>query len=289
MHDRSLRDAGGGFSLLELIVATLCTSLLAGAVFSVLVSGAASTRRRWAGLAAQAVVDAAVMAVARDARQAGDGIEAADSIRLRGERMAIVAPAAGGGIRVFLALGPVREVVNARPDGVYEIAGVTGIEAGTIVAAVGLPERPTSAPLPAGVVVGAFRRISTLELRVAWGGAAATLDEWGDPRAIVALKVREYGLRRADGAWQLRRRDGGRTWQPVVDGLDSFTVGWILDRDADGVGDTRIESPPAATDVVCAVVIEATAFAAARGFGVASEVAEGTTARAAQWIRTGRC
>ena len=278
-----------GFSLLELIVAVLCTSLLAGAVFSVLVSGAASTRRRWATFSAQAAADAAVTAVARDARQAGEGLEGGDSIRLHGERLAIVSASAAGGIRMLRALGPVREVVKARPDGVYEIDGVTAIEIGTIVAAVGLPERPATAALPAGVVVGSFRRISTLELRVAWGTAVGTLDEWGEPRAVVALELREYGVRRIDEAWQLRRRDGGRSWQPVVDDLDSFSVGWILDRDGDAVGDTRIESAPGATDVVCAVVVEATAFVAARGRGTAPKTSDGTTARAAQWIRTGRC
>ncbi len=284
-----MRKEAQGFSLLELIVAALCTTLLAGAVFSVLVSSAASTRRRWAAFSAQVAADGAVAAVARDARQAGEGLEGGDAIRLHGERQATVSASPGGVVRMLRALGPVREVVNVRSDGVYEIDGVTGLAAGTIVAAVGLPERPASAPLPAGVVVGAFRRVSTLELSVAWGSAAATIEAWGEPRAIVALESREYGLRQLDGAWQLRRRDGGRTWQPVADGLDSFNVGWILDSDVDGVADTRIESAPGAGDVICAIVIEATAFVAARGRGTIPKTSEGTTARAAAWIRTGRC
>lgn len=254
------RTSASGFSLLELLIGAVCTSLLAAAVFSVLVSGAASTRRRWADLAAQSAVELAVAAAARDVREAGRGIELADAIRLSGERVDIVGATGERELRLVRALGLPREVVDSRPDGVYEIAGTTAIGPGDVVVAVGLPDRPDSAPAPAGVVTGVFPGIGTLEVRVAWGSGAASLEQWGEPRALVHVEVREYAPRRLDGAWQLRRRDGGRTWQPVIDGLDAFTVGWIVDTDDDGAGDTRVDSP-GATARVCAVVIEATARA----------------------------
>jgi type II secretory pathway pseudopilin PulG len=267
------RPAAAGFSLLELMIGALCTSLLAGAVFSVLVSGASSARRRWAALAAQSAADAAVAAVARDAREAGRGLELGDAILRNGERIEVVEATVGGGIRLLRPTSAPREVVDVRPAGAYEIAGANEIEPGTMIAALDLPDWPATAPLPAGVAVGGFPGIGTFEVRVAWGGAASVLEQWGEPRALLAFEVREYGVRLVDGTRQLRRRDDGRTWQPVADGLASFSIDWIA-----GAGGQ-----------VCAIAIEATALPDTARDKDAGPSEHAPPARAVEWVRLGEC
>lgn len=289
-----------GFSLLELLVAGLCTGLIAAAVFSLLVSGAAATRRRWAAVAAQSTADAVVAAVAADAREAGRGLEQGDSILLHGGRIPRLSPSENGGIRLLRALGPVLEVMSSRPGAIYEVAAAGDLEPGVVVAAIGLPDRPPSAPLPAGVVIAVFPRLSTLDVTVAWGSSATLLAGWGEPRALLALETREYETLRLDDGWRLQRRDGARRWQPVADGLTSFSIGWLMDMDADGAVDTRLDTLPVGNeDLVCGLVVEATvAPVEVRGAGTFPTSIGGSAWRAAasnalaearRWVRTGRC
>ena len=78
---------------------------------------------------------------------------------------------------------------------------------------------------------------------MAWSPSEAlNLAAWGEPRALVPVRVREYEARAWAGAVQLRRRDEGGSWQPIADGLKEFHIAWTLDTDGDGIANARATS-----------------------------------------------
>ena len=59
----------------------------------------------------------------------------------------------------------------------------------------------------------------------------ALIASGGGVRALLPIEVREMETVRRAGALQLRRRDDGSNWQPVVDGL--------LDLSLEAVGESK--------------------------------------------------
>jgi type II secretory pathway pseudopilin PulG len=247
-----------GFSLLELLVATVCMAMIAGAVFSLLVGSAAASRREWNALEARRVANAAAGAVARDLAQAGAGLEQAAAVQLGGERIGYAEPLPGGGLRVVLALGTAVEITAHQPGSRYVVDAGGGLGVGDVVAAIGSPARPAGAALPLGMVTLALPVGAQQELQVAWRAAeAAAISAWGPPRALLPALVRTYDLRTADGALQLGRRNDDGARQPVADLLESLTVTWLLDTDGDGHTDASQAGAWGGTNVrACAAHIE---------------------------------
>ena len=227
-----IRD--GGYSLLELIVATCCTTLLAGAVLPLLVGSARAERHRARALDAELRVDSALRAISADLRGAGIGLEGGRSVRRVGQDMPVVGPLPLGGIRIFRPLGPALEVGAALDVNTYEVGAAGALETGVEVAAVGQPGRPAGAAVPAGTVVSVLPAGAVAVVQISWG---AEVVAWGLPRALLPFTWREYELQPLAGAYQLRRRDRGGSWQPVVDDLSALTTGYLIDRDGDGIPD----------------------------------------------------
>jgi len=232
-----------GFSLLELLIAMLCTALVAGAVSSILVGTASASRREWTAIRARSIARAAVSGVAGDITRAGKGLEGANTVQRGGERMPIVSSNGASGLRVVRTLADAVEIIAVVAPGFYEVGTIEALVVGGSVVGIDLPGRPTAAPLPVGRVARLSAGILNDEVFVAWSPSEAlNLAAWGEPRALVPVRVREYEARAWAGALQLRRRDEGGSWQPIADGLEEFHVAWTLDTDGDGIPDARATS-----------------------------------------------
>ena len=280
-----------GVSLLELLVATACTMLLAGAVFSLLVTCAIAGRRGWGEVAARTVARATVASVGEDLRVAGVGVEHADAIQHKGQRIPVAASGSTTLLRAVLPAGGVHEIWGHVGISTYIVEAAGAPPVGRLVAAVDQALRPPAEPLPVGTVVFTTPRGAFVELSLAWHASeAALLSAWGPPRAVVPLRVREYEVRSAGGALQLRRRDDGGSWQPIADGLDAFDLFWIVDTDADGVADARRRAWVGGLgSQACAVELEARVIpAATRLIGTGSPPVGGPAA-ARRWVRLGGC
>jgi len=232
MSSARIRD--GGYSLLELIVAACCTTLLAGAVMPLLVGSARAERHRARALDAELRVDSALRAISADLRAACAGLEGGRSVRRGGQNTPIVGPLPNGGIRMLRSLGPALEVGVALDANTYEVGAPGALEAGVEVAAVGQPGRPAGAAVPAGTVVSVIPAGGGAIVQISWG---AEVVAWGLPRALLPITWREYELRALDGAYQLRRRDRGGSWQPVVNDLSAVTIRYLIDQDGDSIPD----------------------------------------------------
>lgn len=232
-----------GFSLLELLVAMVCTMLVAGAISSILVGTASASRREWTAIRARGIARAAVSGVAGDVARAGNGLERANAVQRGGERMPIVSSNGASGLRVVRTLGDAVEIVALVAPGVYEVETTGALVVGGSVVGVDLPGRPAAAPLPVGRVAAFSAGIINDQIVVAWlPSEALNLAAWGEPRALVPVRIREYEARPRAGALQLRRRDEGGSWQPIADGLEEFRVTWTLDTNGDGIPDARATS-----------------------------------------------
>lgn len=278
-----------GFSLIELLVATLCTALLGAAVLTLLVGSAEGSRREWAALAARRAANTAVAALAHDLGRAGGGLEGADAVSLGGSRIPFAASEADGRVRVVVPLGRAREIRSYDPVSGYLLDAAAGLAIGASVAAVDQPDRPAGASLPVGTVFVASTTATGAAVRVAWGAAeAATVASWGPPRALLPLLVREYSTRSVGGKLQLDRRNDGGPRQPVIDGLDEVRVEWLVDTDADGRADAmRPVASPSSTVRLCAVRVVAGAAPLLRrtvGGGGAAAVE-----RASRWVGLPGC
>jgi type II secretory pathway pseudopilin PulG len=278
-----------GFSLLELLVASACTGLLAAGVFSLLLAGAGTGRRGWSVLTARVVSESAVAALARDVREAGRGLEGATAVQLSGERIPTLS-ATPGGLRLLRGAGPALEISAQVAAYTYEIAGDARIAAGDHVAGLDLPRRPAGAPLPAATVVASLRGAGVTRVVVAWSAAEAPLlDDWGAPRALLVLEDREYALLALDEGLQLRRRDEGGSWQPVADRLEALELAWLVDEDGDRAPDRRLPSlPPGREASVCAVDVLAT-VRPAKARELAAGAAAGEPIIARRTVRAGPC
>lgn len=293
MTGRRITDSGpcgaDGFSLLELLVATLCTTLLCSAVFALLVGSASAARREWASLAARRAANAAVAALAHDLGRAGAGLEQADAVARDGARIPFASAAADGSVRMVLADGRPREIRGHHPGAGYVVDGAAGLRVGDIVAAIDMPDRPAGAPLPIGTVFVAGSVATGLEVRVAWGAAeAAELAAWGPPRALLPVMLRTYSTRRVDGKLQLDRRNDDGARQPVVDGLEEVRVDWLVDTDADGLGDTvhGVVAPAPGSRLCAARIIAVATPLLRRTVGAGEEIA---TVRAERWVSLPAC
>jgi type II secretory pathway pseudopilin PulG len=283
------RSTSAGFSLLELLVATACLTLIAAAVFALLAGAGATSRREWNALAARRVASAAVAAVSRDLDRAGAGLEDADAVMLGGERIAYASSSAGV-VRLVLAAGTAVEVLRAEPGSRYAVDGGATLGVGDTVAALASPDRPPAAPLPLGTIVGQAPLGADAEVQVAWQAAeAAAVSAWGPPRALLPVLLREYDTLPVDGGLQLGRRNLGGSRQPVVDGLDAFAVEWLVDSDADGHADARREEvSPGIGLRLCAARVAASAtplrarLPGARPAEIMPEVAT-------RWVTLGGC
>ena len=215
-----------GFSLLELTVALGVTSLLAGAIMSIVVATAQAGARQYADFRARAAAAVATAAVAAEIRSAGHGFESASAIQLDAQRIPIVGAIGGDRVSLLRASGSALEIVDTPAGFGYRLEVATNLEVGGSVAGVGQPARPHGAPLPAGRVSGIAPQASGFVVRVAWAATeSALIDAWGEPRALLPFEVREFGVReRVDGR-ELRRRSNSKAWQPVVGGLRSFEIG----------------------------------------------------------------
>ena len=267
-----------GFSLLELMLAALCTSLVAGAVLSLLVSSAASARRRLDALSAQAAVDAAVSAIARDLRQLGVGLENARAVWLGGQRYPLVSQDAAGGLMLLLTGSSPLEIGEHLPGGRFLVPAGHGLSPGDSVAAVGQPRRAAGEPLPGGAVAVVTRGVGGDTVAVAWDAVASSmLADGGQPRALLPITVREYATSEERGGMSLRRRNPPGRWQSVADNLTELSITFLLD-DPDVAGGARVLTlPPGSEERLVQVAVEA---------GV--ETRDGPRVTAAEWVRIRR-
>ena len=262
--------------MLEVLVAATCTSLVSGIVLSLVVSSADATRRRIEGLSAITAADTAVAVLARDLRSLGRGVESAATFSLEGEPTALVSGSISSGLRLLLTSSPAAEVDSQLAAGRYRVSSGHGLAAGDTVVPIDAPGQPAGTPLPAGTVASVVAGSSFDSLQIDWGsGGAEALVSWGIPRALLRVRLREYqALRR--GAWlELRRRDEGGSWQPVVVDLAELTVRFVLDTVGDTFPDSRVESL-AATNASAVLYIAIEAQVATR---------EGRRITAVEWVR----
>lgn len=286
-----VRGGEGGCSLLELLVASVCTSLVAAAVFALMVGAATASRREWGAMAARREANVAVAAVIDDLRRAGQGFERADAIQVGGERIPVVSTDAGGGLRIVRTMGAAVEIQRQAPGQRYTIQAASMIRVGDTVVAVGLPERPLNAPLPHGVIVAMTSHGADADVLVAWRAPeASAVSSWGPPRALLKVEIRRYEVRPYEGALKLSRSDDGGARQPIADGLDWFRIVWIVDADGDGTADARRDRfSGTAGERPCAAVVEAAATpipARLPGGGPPRASARETATR---WVTLGRC
>ena len=283
-----------GCSLLELLVASVCTALVAGAVLTLMVGAATASRREWGAMAARREANVAVAAVVDDLRRAGQGLESADAIQVDGQRIPVVSTDAGGGLRIVRTLGAALEVEQQGSGQRYTIAAAGAasmIRVGDSVVAVGLPQRPWNAPLPHGVIVAKTRRGAGADVLVAWRPPeASAVSLWGPPRALLKVEIRRYEVRSYEGALQLRRRDDLGARQPIADGLDRFRIVWIVDADGDGTADARRDrfgGRPG--ERLCAVEVEAAVTPIPTRLSGTRPGRAITPETATRWVTRGRC
>lgn len=240
---RTSRTSAGsppGASLLELLVALGCTSLLAAAVLPLVTGSAELGRDRLQRLDAGSAAAAAAAAVAADLARIGVGLEGASAARLQGSPIPLVETGPAGELRLLLALGEAVEIAGAWPTGPYRATGAGELVPGVRVVAVGSAGATHGEPVPMGRVVDVRPDgLGDVQVLVAWAGPeSAYLAVAGTPRGLVPVEQREYGTTpAAGGTGELWRRDAGGIRQPVADGVTGFRVGFYLDLDGDGIGE----------------------------------------------------
>lgn len=220
----ALRCATGSM-LVELMVATVCAGLLAAGVLTLVVDSARTFRARHRAVEAVSKVEAAADALMAALGAAGAGLEGARAVSLAGERIDAVEVSADG-LRVVIAAGAAREAEPASA-GELRLEDVAALEPGDPVAGLGLVD-PISGVAPEAVPVGRIAVVRRDRPRGPSGGTvgvvwaapeAELLSRFGEPRALLPVMVRELGVRSLADGLQLRRRDLGGRWQPVVDAL----------------------------------------------------------------------
>lgn len=217
-----------GSTVLEVLVALLLTGLVTSGVLSLMVESTRTFAARQRQLDAEAKVRAVGLAVAPALREAGGGLEGARAISLDGERIPVVWISAARA-RIVVPEGDAREA-DPEPGGWLRLESVAYLRTGDLMVGlgVGAVEGPSS-PLPAGtirtIVRDRPRGPSGGTVQITWGPAESDrIEAEGPPRALLPVAVREFELRSAWGL-ELRRRDLGGRWQPIIDGLAavSFT------------------------------------------------------------------
>ena len=263
----------GGHALVELLVASSCTGLLAAGVLGLMVNSAGIVRDRMSRLDAAMRVDRCAHELARDLRRAGRGLESSGPLRGAAGLVGVIEPAAGG-VGVMLALGPPIEVDELVP-GTYRIEYVGALVPGTRVAAVGLAD--TAPAIPLATLVRSARVASEKIVEVGWDASQLRiLEQHGPVRALLPLSLRAYETRLRAPGIELRRRDDGGSWQPVAGGLANIEISFGL---ATAAADHRPLST--ATSLVLPADISIARIDCVADTGI-------TAVRAVQWAAIGQ-
>ena len=234
-----------------------------------MVNTAQTVRGRMMRLDATMRAERCAEQLARDVRRAARGLEARSPLITPGGSVGVIEPAVAGVTLALAESAPVE--VGEQANGIYRVGGSGTLAVGMHVAAIGLADGAPGVPL--GVVVRAARLSSGRLVEVAWSSAQQrVLESHGPARALVPLTLRTYQARRAETGVELRRRDDGGSWQPVVDGLAGVEIDYGVAGAAAARLHTAEELPsPAAIDVAridCAASVDRTLVRAVQWAGV---------------------
>jgi hypothetical protein len=222
----------GGHVLVELLVASVCAALVGAAALTLLLNGATASAR-----ARDRVYDAARARACRDVllaniQQALDGLEGAHTV-YRGGLARHRVEVRADGVALLRLLEDSAEV--AVDEGRYRLPSDRALGAfapGALVAA--LPGANGDVVL--GEVIAIDTSAAGTRLLVNW--AAADTARLAEPvRALAPVGWREFAFVASEPGVDVRRRNAGGTWQPVVDGLVGIELVYASDRDDDGVAD----------------------------------------------------
>ncbi len=245
--------------LVELLVASSCTGLLAAGVLGLMVNTAGTVHDRLTRLDATMRAARCAEELSRDLRRSARGLESRLPLITSAGIVGVVEPDAAGA-NVALALPMAAPVeVDELVDGRYRVATPGALAVGMQVAVVGLADAAPAVPVAA--VVRAGRVSSEGLVEVAWNASQLRiLREHGPVRALVPLTLRTYQIRPARTGAELIRRDDGGRWQPVVDGLAGVEIDYGL------VGDpgTQQLRAPASLSLPAAIVVARVDCAGAR-------------------------
>lgn len=223
----------GGHVLVELLVASVCAALVGAAALTLLLNGATASARARDRIYGAALARACRSALLTSLQQALDGLEGADTVCQGGLARHRVEPRDDGVALLQLLEDSAEVAVN--DDGRYRLPSERALGAfapGALVAA--LPA--TIGAVVLGEVVAVDTNAAGTRLSVGW--AAADAARLAAPvRALVPVRWREFAFVAGDRGVDLRRRNAGGTWQPVVDGLVGIELVYASDRDDDGVAD----------------------------------------------------
>ncbi len=226
----------GGHVLIELLVASVCAALVGAAALTLLLNGATASAR-----ARDRVYGAARARACRDAlltnlQQALDGLEGAHTVYQGGLPRHRVEQGDDGVVLLQPLEAPAEVAVDE--DGRYRLPPDHALGAfapGGLVAA--LPGAEGE------VVLGQVVALDTTAVgtRLAVGWAAADVARLADPvRALTPVRWREFAFVGSERGVDLRRRDEGGFWQPIVDGLVGIELLYASDRDGDGEVDAPV-------------------------------------------------
>lgn len=259
----------GGHVLVELLVASVCAALVGAAALTLLLNGATASARARGRVYGAARARACRDVLLSNMQQAFEGLEGAHTVYQDGVARHRV-EARAEGVALLRLLEDSAEVA-VDDDGRYRLPSGRGLGAfapGARVAA--LPGADGDVVL--GEVVAVDTSTMGTRLQVSWAAAdAARLPE--PVRALAPVRWREFAFVVAERGIDLRRRDAGGTWQPVVDGLVGIEFVYASDRDGDGVADApfvpwdQVVLPVRAARVTCrvdSVLAAATGWAGVR-------------------------
>lgn len=223
----------GGHVLVELLVASVCAALVGAAALTLLINGATASARARTRVHGAALARACRDALRTNLQQALDGIEGADTVYREGVPRHRIEPRSDG-IALLQQLEDSAEVA-VEDDGRYRLPGARALGAfapGALVAA--LPAANGEVVL--GEVIAVDTSAAGTRLHVGW--SAVDVARPSEPtRALVPVRWREFAFVRGERGIDLRRRDGGGYWQPIVDGLVGIEIVYASDGDDDGVAE----------------------------------------------------
>lgn len=258
------RLAVDGFSIVELLVAAACTSLIAAAILSLLVGSTNSGRQLIAEAEIRALARAAAVTLAEELEGVGRGAEGVWLVAEHGEQVPVIQPVVGGLVRLLVPMSDSVEVEPIHGSSRYRVGTRGGLAPGVTVLGLGWSG--------AGTRVGPGGRVRSLVppgrgrlprpgvVEIQWAGReAAAIQAGGEVRALLPAVWREYALVRRDQGMQLRRRDASGRWQPVVDGLLGVSIDYLVDRDGDGRPDGGLSPDPEPSALILGARVRAQA------------------------------
>jgi len=226
----------GGHVLVELLVASVCAGLVGAAALTLLLNGATASARARNRVYAAARARGCRDVLLTNLRQAFAGLEGAGTVYREGLARHRVEPGADG-VVLLQPLESSAEVV-VDEDGRYRLPPDRALGAfapGAVVAA--LPG--TSGDVVLGEVVAVDTSAAGTRLSVGW--ASADVARLAEPvRALTPVRWREFAFVDGEFGADLRRRDEGGSWQPIVDGLLDIEIVYASDSDDDGVAEAPV-------------------------------------------------